>query len=64
MPTASRAFRCTTHGPIAPKVSILEGQGLPGVDVFPPRQTTCRATPIASEVGEKTRVFGWAELSW
>lgn len=34
MPTASRAFRCTTHGPTAPKVSILEGKGLPGVDVF------------------------------
>lgn len=38
MPTASRPLRCTTPRPTAPKVSILEGKGLPGVDVFLPRK--------------------------
>lgn len=36
MPTASSALRCTIPRPIAPKVSILEGRGLPAVDVFLP----------------------------
>lgn len=36
MPTASRASRCTTPRPIAPKVRNLEVKGLPGVDVFLP----------------------------
>lgn len=36
MPSASRAPRCTTPRPTAPKVSKLEGKGLPGADVFLP----------------------------
>lgn len=36
MPSASRAPRCTTPRPTAPKVNILEGKGLPGFEAFLP----------------------------